>query len=97
LRLFPHKKSFGILARANGTLSRAGVYTNPSNGIFTLQLERTDALTIRISDVSGRVIRSEQLSGSTLYSIDLQAAKVGVYVMEIETAEGRTFKQLIKN
>jgi hypothetical protein len=75
----------------------ASVYPNPSNGIFNLQLERTDALSIRIMDVSGRIIRSEQLAGSTLYSIDLQSAKVGVYTMEIETAEGRTFKQLIKN
>lgn len=75
----------------------ANIYPNPSNGIFTLQLERTDALSIRIMDVSGKVLRSEQLSGSTLYNIDMQSAPIGVYVMEIETNEGKSFKKLVKN
>ncbi|MFM1876045.1 MAG: hypothetical protein RL266_1782 [Bacteroidota bacterium] len=75
----------------------ASVYPNPSNGIFTLQLGSTDAINIRIMDVSGKVVRSEKLAGSTLYNIDMQNARIGVYVMEFETAEGRTFKKLIKN
>ncbi|MCF8275365.1 MAG: T9SS type A sorting domain-containing protein [Flavobacteriales bacterium] len=75
----------------------ASVYPNPSNGIFTLRLETTDAIHIRIMDVSGKVVRTEKLAGSTLYTIDMQDARIGVYVMEIETAEGRTFKKLIKN
>ena len=75
----------------------ASVYPNPSNGIFNLRLESADALNITVMDVAGKVIRTEQLSGSTLYNIDMQAAKAGVYVMEIETAQGKTFKRLIKN
>ena len=75
----------------------ASVYPNPSNGIFNLQLESADALNIRVLDITGKVILSETLAGSTLYNINMQAAKAGVYVMEIETAEGRTFKRLIKN
>lgn len=75
----------------------ASIYPNPSNGIFTLQLESTDAINIRIMDVSGKVVRSEKLAGSTLYNIDMQNARIGIYVMEIETTEGRTFKKLIKN
>jgi hypothetical protein len=74
----------------------ASVYPNPSNGIFNLQLDNTDALSVRIIDVSGRVLRSNTLSGSTLYSLDMQSAPVGVYILELETTEGKTFKRLIK-
>jgi hypothetical protein len=75
----------------------ASVYPNPSNGMFNLKLENTDALNIRIMDVSGKVVQSERLAGSTLYALDMQNAPIGVYVLEIETSEGRTFKKLIKN
>lgn len=75
----------------------ASIYPNPSNGIFTLQLEKSEALNIRVMDVSGKVIRAEKLSGSTLYSIDMRDAPIGVYVMEIETNQGRSFKKLVKN
>ena len=75
----------------------ASIFPNPSNGIFTLRLDNSDALNIRIMDVSGKVVRAERLAGSTLYIIDMQGADAGVYVMEIETAEGRTFKRMIKN
>lgn len=75
----------------------ASIYPNPSNGIFTLKLESAEALNIRIMDVSGKVVRSEKLAGSTLYTIDMQNAPIGVYVMEIETNEGRSFKKLVKN
>lgn len=75
----------------------ASVYPNPSNGIFNLRLESTDALNIKVMDITGKVVHATALAGSTLYNIDMQASKAGVYVMEIETAEGRTFKRLIKN
>jgi hypothetical protein len=75
----------------------ASIYPNPSNGIFTLQLDATEALNIRIMDVSGKMVRAERLAGANLYTIDMTAAEAGVYVMEIETATGRTFKRLVKN
>ncbi len=75
----------------------ASIYPNPSNGIFELRLDNAEALNIRIMDVSGKVIRAERLAGASLYTTDMTAAKAGVYIMEIETASGRTFKRLVKN
>ncbi|MDB4655372.1 T9SS type A sorting domain-containing protein [Flavobacteriales bacterium] len=74
----------------------ASVYPNPSNGVFNLQLDNTDAITVRIMDVSGKVLRNNTLSGSTMYSVDMQTAPTGVYILELETANGKTFKRLIK-
>ncbi len=75
----------------------ASIYPNPGNGIFNLQLDKTDALNVRILDVSGKVLRSQQLSGNTVYTLNMQTAPIGVYIIELESAEGRTFKRLIKN
>ncbi|MCF8460866.1 MAG: T9SS type A sorting domain-containing protein [Flavobacteriales bacterium] len=75
----------------------ASIYPNPSNGIFTLRLDNIETLNIRIMDVSGKVVRAERLAGANLYTIDLTPVKTGVYIMEIETATGRTFKRLVRN
>jgi hypothetical protein len=74
----------------------ASVYPNPSNGLFNLRLENTDELSVRIMDISGKVLRSNQLSGSRLYTVDMQTAPSGVYVLELESAKGKTYKRLIK-
>lgn len=74
----------------------ASVYPNPSNGLFNLRLENTDELSVRIMDISGKVLRSNQLSGSTLYTLDMETAPTGVYILELESANGKTYKRLIK-
>ncbi len=75
----------------------AVVYPNPSHGVFNLRTDNTDVLNIRVMDVSGKVLRTEQLSGSNLYSLDMQSVPAGVYLLELESAEGRTFKRVIKH
>ncbi|MBI1286972.1 MAG: T9SS type A sorting domain-containing protein [Flavobacteriales bacterium] len=75
----------------------ASIYPNPNNGVFTLRIGATDAISVRVMDVSGKIISSKQFNGSALYSFDLQDAPAGVYLMEIETEQGRTFKRLVKN
>lgn len=75
----------------------ASVYPNPSNGFFNLQLDNTESLTVRILDVSGKVLRSETLAGSTVYRLNMENAPVGVYILELKTEQGKTFKRLIKN
>jgi hypothetical protein len=89
-----------VMAIATGLDEVAGinasVYPNPSNGLFNLQLENADLLTVRIIDVSGKVLRTQQLSGSTLHILDMMNAPTGVYILELESEEGKTYKRLIK-
>jgi hypothetical protein len=75
----------------------ASVYPNPSNGLFNLRLESSNLIQVRIMDVSGKVLSSEQFSGSNPYTLDMQSAPIGVYILELESAEGKTYKRLIKN
>lgn len=75
----------------------ASIYPNPGNGLFNLQVESTNTLLVRVLDVSGKVVISESLAGSNLYTLDLQNTPSGVYILELESDSGRTFKRLIKN
>lgn len=75
----------------------ASVYPNPNNGLFNVQLDNTEKLTARLVDVTGKVVSSQQLSGSTIYTLDMQTAPSGVYILELESEKGRTYKRLIKN
>jgi len=74
----------------------ASIYPNPNNGLFNLRLENTDGVSVRIIDMSGKLIRSTQLAGRNMYSIDMQNEEAGVYVIEIESETGKTYKRLIK-
>ena len=74
----------------------ANVYPNPSHGLFNLRLESTDELNVRIMDITGKVLRTDRLFGSTLYTVDMQSAPIGVYILELESNEGKTYKRLIK-
>jgi hypothetical protein len=92
--------NMAVTAIATGLDEVAGInaslYPNPNNGIFTLQLDNTEPLNVRVLDVSGKLLSSQQLSGSTMYRLSLVSAPIGVYILELETENGRTFKRLIK-
>ena len=75
----------------------ASVYPNPSNGEFNLRVADTDVLQVRVVDVSGKVILSNQFAGSNLYSLHLNNVKSGIYILELESETGKTYKRLIKN
>ena len=75
----------------------ASVYPNPSNGEFNLRVASTDVLQVRVIDVSGKVIMSNQVAGSNLYALDLNNVKSGIYILELESETGKTYKRLIKN
>lgn len=77
--------------------TNASVYPNPSNGEFNLRVANTDVLQARVVDVSGKVILSQQFAGSNLYSLDLNNVKSGIYILELESETGKTYKRLIKN
>lgn len=70
---------------------------NPNNGLFEVQLNMPRPIGIRIMDVSGKVVHSKQFVGSTVYPLNIQAVRSGMYIIELNTEEGRIFKRVIKN
>lgn len=75
----------------------AEINPNPSNGIFNLVVKDADPVSVRILDLAGKAIQTENLFGSTRYSLNMESAPAGLYILELETKKGRAFSRLIKN
>ncbi len=69
------------------------VYPNPSSGIFQMQVKKDIQLSVYSLD--GRLIQNQRLNpGSQLLSLENEAS--GMYIMQINTAEGQYRMKLIK-
>lgn len=70
------------------------VSPNPSTGIFTVQ-SLTLPEKIRVSTIDGKLV-SEQMTGSTAFSIDLSAYPTGVYILNVVYADHTTTQRIVK-
>ena len=81
-------------------LGNVRVYPNPSAGLFNLELNGMEAKQVAYSltDLEGRVILSEKVTGGTDYKgiIDLRNASQGVYLLQLQSEAGRRSVKLVK-
>jgi Secretion system C-terminal sorting domain len=86
---------FVVGVRELASASAVSVFPNPSEGRFMLSLvgleERAE---VRISDVTGRLVRSFTTKQQQL-RIDLSDEAAGVYVLNVITAKGRSVQRLV--
>jgi hypothetical protein len=63
----------------------ATVYPNPSNGLFTIEIPKTnnDLVSVKISDVLGRQVLNIQAQSGQLLPVNLSDFKMGTYVVQI--------------
>jgi hypothetical protein len=87
-------------AEVNGSEAKVGrnavVYPNPNSGSFSVQLRGYPVIKtadITIYDVTGRLLVREKMetNGVKEFSLNLQT---GIYLIEVSTDEGRSFKSL---
>jgi hypothetical protein len=87
-------------AEVNGSEAKVGrnavVYPNPNSGSFSVQLRGypvNKTADITIYDVTGRLLVREKMetNGVKEFSLNLQT---GIYLIEVSTDEGRSFKSL---
>ena len=72
------------------------VYPNPTDGIFTIDLgTNQQSVTITITDVTGRLIQTNNYKESQLLHIELQEP-AGVYILVIETGNKKSIVRLLK-
>jgi transforming growth factor-beta-induced protein len=70
-----------------------GFYPNPANGFITVQSDNIGG-TLRIMDVSGRILYSEKLV-QPVKTIELSGVKSGMYFISLENNGSRIAKKLI--
>ena len=70
------------------------IYPNPSQGVFFVDLNSEKEATLQVVDMSGRVIKSIQLSGNDHYSLDLSGFSKGAYMLKVN-GEKQQLKKVI--
>ena len=74
------------------------LYPNPTSGTIYLHAEQlSGTATVEIIDALGRVIHSQRIESSTIYtSIDLSPYATGVYTLTLRDAAGTTMRRIVK-
>ena len=81
--------------------SKIEVYPNPTNGLFTLQLQdiRSHEIQVVIYDQLGKIIYNDALQGGQIsniaHPVNLSGQSNGMYFIHILTEEGRAVKKLV--
>lgn len=74
------------------------VFPNPSNGVFNVQLLNTDQdVTVSIVDLTGRLVYSQQITGKSIFSIDISDKAEGTYFIRISDGEIQTAQPIINH
>ena len=73
------------------------VFPNPSNGVYTLQIDRfVGKVNVEVSDANGRIILN-QAELSATNSVDISTFQSGIYLLKV-SGDGINFtEKLIKN
>ncbi|MCU0437976.1 MAG: S8 family serine peptidase [Raineya sp.] len=74
------------------------IYPNPSTtgAKISLQFSQETEGTIQIIDLSGKVVRKETVKGANV-EVSTEGFARGMYVLQVESAQGKTTKKLIIN
>ncbi len=69
------------------------VYPNPTFGDFMIECAEADMLQVRVVDVAGRLVQTHKNVGRK-HTLSMEVS--GTYFLQIETAQGRVFKKVVK-
>lgn len=73
------------------------LYPNPAGSELTVRLNKqSDGLTVRVYNSLGREVLIQRHDFASVFTVNLQALPVGVYLMELNDGEGRTVKTFMK-
>jgi hypothetical protein len=82
------KASAGIQQQFSGNES-IGVYPNPANSHVTFINPFSNDETLRVYSLQGKLIFSDQVSGNSVYMLNLSDLPVGMYVVEMGTLRSK--------
>ncbi|MES2681666.1 MAG: T9SS type A sorting domain-containing protein [Bacteroidota bacterium] len=86
----------GTVGISENMFEPASIFPNPSNGLFKIEAKEIPLSHLEIFDGSGRLIRTENLSGRAV-SVDMQKEQNGIYIIKcVQTNGGVSFIKMIK-
>jgi hypothetical protein len=78
-----------------GSLTGLNVYPNPTNGMFTIELNTTSVKTIEITDITGRVIASST-SSDVQVNMNIHDLANGIYYVKIQSENASEVIRIVK-
>lgn len=72
------------------------IFPNPVNDYFTVRSSKEPMQSIKVMDISGRVVATQALNDTKEGIIQLDAIPAGMYFLKIETAAGIASAKIIK-
>ena len=93
----------GFFLKSNTTLSTVEnsklnvlIYPNPSRNFINLSFSETKNVSVSIYDIVGRIVKTESLSSSNTYQINISDLPQGNYILKVNSDSGSYSKQIIK-
>lgn len=87
----------GTLGTGEITRDSFHIYPNPSEGVFTIAVDRQEPMLYNLYDVTGKnILNQVPLNTNNLkYTLDLSNYQTGVYFIQIQSVNGTITKKLI--
>lgn len=86
----------GVLSISDNTLLNGiSIFPNPAESIFNLNRNTTEALGLKIYDLSGKEVFNKKNMNQTNFSIDLSNYSKGIYILKINSDNRSATKKLI--
>jgi hypothetical protein len=79
-------------------IGQLNIFPNPSNGFFQVapDMQMGSEMGLVVTDISGRIIHSQQTVFTGSFTLDLSNESTGVYFMTIRTSEKAYITRLVK-
>ncbi len=71
------------------------IYPNPTSDFVTIASQHNNGFTIKLKDISGKLIIQKRTT-SRKTNLDLKAVLKGIYILEIESDQGRFYQKVFK-
>ena len=73
------------------------VFPNPNNGVFTLERSTSEAVSIYVYDLLGKIVYQNPKFQETILSIDISNQHSGVYFLKIVSENNMVVKRIVFN
>ncbi len=80
--------------------SAIDIYPNPVHDLLHIEFPgamTSEKMQLRMTDVTGRIILSEAISGNRPYSVDMKNLSKGIYILVLENENMRVVKEVVVN
>jgi hypothetical protein len=94
--------TFDVSVKEIGNVSNLTLYPNPASSTIVLEFTNSSNLNsvINITDVTGKLVRSQNLvtsTGKNITNIDIQSLDSGIYFVQLTINGKQTIKKFVKN